>query len=132
MAISGRRPIKFYATGRGDLSAPPTPGIRSPGRDFRKKGIPMTNQSYAATPAGAPVKKTKWIVQLVVSLICFGNIVTLILAILGLVKVDTDLETANKYYKWGWIAYVIFLVINLILFGVIIATGTFSASVSTY
>ena len=71
----------------------------------------MTNQPYAATPAGAPVKKTKWIVQLVVSLICFGNIVTLILAILGLVKVDTDLETANKYYKWGWIAYAIGVVL---------------------
>jgi uncharacterized membrane protein YozB (DUF420 family) len=77
----------------------------------------MTNQPYATSP-GAPVSKTKWIAQLVVSVLCLGNIVTLILAILGLVKADTDLETANKYYKWGWIAYAIFAVLNII--GIII------------
>ena len=57
----------------------------------------------ASSTGSAPVSKTKWIVQLVVGgVIVLPNIVTLILAILGLTKVDTDLETANKYYKWGW------------------------------
>ncbi|GAA1490051.1 hypothetical protein [Brachybacterium sacelli] len=61
-----------------------------------------------------PVSKTKWIVQLVVSVLCLGNPITLILAILGLVKADTDLESANKYYKWGWIVYAILAVLWVI------------------
>ena len=98
----------------------------------------MTDPNFAAAaPAGgAPVSKTKWIVQLVVSVLCLGNIVTLILAILGLVKADTDLETANKYYKWGWIAYVIFLVlwiIGIILYFVFVASVVAtSGSYETY
>lgn len=91
----------------------------------------MTNQPYASSP-GAPVKKTKWIVQLVVGTLCLGNIFTLILAILGLVKADTDLEAANKYYKWGWIVYAICVVLILAIYGIAIATGVFSASVTTY
>ncbi len=61
----------------------------------------MSDQNFSTVSGGAPVSKTKWIVQLVVSVLCGGNIITLILAILGLVKADTDLETANKYYKWA-------------------------------
>ncbi|MGY5764069.1 hypothetical protein ACXET9_02565 [Brachybacterium sp. DNPG3] len=88
----------------------------------------MSNQNFA----GAPVSKTKWIVQLVVALLCGGNIITVILAILGLVKADTDLETANKYYKWGWIIYVIWLVVIIGLYAILLLTGAFTASVSTY
>ena len=70
----------------------------------------------ASSTGSAPVSKTKWIVQLVVGgVIVLPNIVTLILAILGLTKVDTDLETANKYYKWGWIAYAIGVVLWIII-----------------
>ncbi|MFC7374131.1 hypothetical protein ACFQS2_08690 [Brachybacterium sp. GCM10030267] len=73
----------------------------------------MTDQNftYAAGGGQAPVSKTKWIVQLVLSVVCLGNVVTLILAILGLVNADKDLATANKYYKWGWIAYAIGVVL---------------------
>ncbi len=77
----------------------------------------MTNYNApaASTPTtGAPVSKTKWIVQLVVAVICFFNIITIVLAILGLTKADTDLATANKYYKWGWIAYIICVVLWII------------------
>ncbi|MEE1619476.1 hypothetical protein [Brachybacterium sp. J153] len=82
---------------------------------------------------GASVSKTKWIVQLVVSVLCLGNIVTLILAILGLTKADTDLETANKYYKWGWIAYGIFLVINIAAIIIyFVAMGSMVATIETY
>lgn len=93
----------------------------------------MTAQNPSAAPApGTPVKKTKWIVQLVVGAICVGNIITVVLAILGLVKADTDLAQANKFYKWGWIAYVIFLVLWILLIVVIIATGNASFYVDTY
>lgn len=95
----------------------------------------MTDQNFASTTPGgqAPVSKTKWIVQLVVSVLCLGNIITLILSILGLVKADTDLATANKYYKWGWIIYaicVVLWIIGIILYIVFIAsmvnnTGTY-------
>lgn len=91
----------------------------------------MTNQPYAAG-TGAPVKKTKWIVQLVVGTLCLGNLITMILAILGLVKADTDLALANKYYKWGWIAYAICAVLLLALYGVLFATGAFTATFETY
>ena len=63
----------------------------------------MTNPNFApaAPTGGAPVKKTEWIVQLIVSILCGGNIITLVLAIVGLVKADTDLPLANKLYKVG-------------------------------
>lgn len=97
----------------------------------------MTDPSFsAATSSGSgPVSKTKWIVQIVVSVLCLGNIVTLILAILGLVKADTDLPTANKYYKWGWIAYAIFLVlwiVGLILYFVFVGTMIANVPETTY
>lgn len=95
----------------------------------------MTDPNFApaAPTGGAPVSKTKWIVQLVVSVLCLGNIITLILAILGLVKADTDLPAANKYYKWGWIAYGICLVlwiVGIILYFAFI--GTMIANSGTY
>ncbi len=91
----------------------------------------MTNQPYATSP-GAPVSKTKWIVQLVVAVICFFNIITIVLAILGLTKADTDLATANKYYKWGWIAYAIWAVLVIGINVVLAVTGAFTASFETY
>lgn len=92
----------------------------------------MTASNFNPAPTGAPVSKTKWIVQLVVSILCGGNIVATILAILGLVKADTDLPTANKYYKWGWIAYGIGLVLTILSLVLIIATGAFTANLETY
>ncbi|GAP80525.1 MULTISPECIES: hypothetical protein [Brachybacterium] len=91
----------------------------------------MTNQPYAAS-TGAPVSKTKWIVQLVVSVLCFFNIITIVLAILGLTKADTDLATANKYYKWGWIAYIIWAVLVIGVNLLLLLTGAFTASFETY
>ncbi|UQN29634.1 hypothetical protein [Brachybacterium kimchii] len=70
---------------------------------------------------GAPVSKTKWIVQLVVGVVCLGNPITLVLAIIGLVKADTDLPLAEKLYKWGWIAYAICVVLWLIYIGLNVA-----------
>ena len=94
----------------------------------------MTSQNFSSAPAGgsAPVPKTKWIVQLVVSFLCGGNIITVILAILGLVKADTDLEAANKYYKWGWIAYIIWAVLVIGVNLLLLLTGAFTASFETY
>jgi uncharacterized membrane protein YidH (DUF202 family) len=94
----------------------------------------MTNPNFAAAgPAGgAPVSKTKWIVQLVVAVLCFFNIITIVLAILGLTKADTDLATANKYYKWGWIAYAIWAVLVIVGNIVLAALGFWSASFETY
>ncbi|WP_232820337.1 hypothetical protein [Brachybacterium sp. YJGR34] len=94
----------------------------------------MTNQNYSAPAPGAqaPVSKTKWIVQLIVSFLCGGNIITVILAILGLVKADTDLEAANKYYKWGWIVFAIVWVLVIIMWVILLLTGAFTATVDTY
>lgn len=89
----------------------------------------------ASTTGGAPVSKTKWIVQLIVGTVVFGNIITLILAILGLTKADTDLETANKYYKWGWIAYAICLALWLIViigYVVLVVAAVNSGDYTTY
>ena len=88
-------------------------------------------QPYAAS-TGAPVSKTKWIVQLVVSVLCFFNIITIVLAILGLTKADTDLATANKYYKWDWIAYIIWAVLVIGVNLLLLLTGAFAASFETY
>ncbi|MGP5251313.1 hypothetical protein [Brachybacterium alimentarium] len=94
----------------------------------------MTDPNFAAAaPAGgAPVSKTKWIVQLVVSAITMVlcsplQVVTVILAIIGLVKAGSDLTAANKLYKWGWIVYAVIWVITIILWIVLFATGVFSA-----
>lgn len=89
----------------------------------------------ASTTGSAPVSKTKWIVQLIVGTVVFGNIITLILAILGLTKADTDLETANKYYKWGWIAYAICIVLWIILivgYIVLVVAAVNSGNYETY
>lgn len=93
----------------------------------------MTNPNFAAAaPAGgAPVKKTKWIVQLIVSILCGGNLIVLALAIVGLVKADTDLPLANKLYKWGWIVFAIIWILYIILIVLGIASGAFTASVDT-
>ena len=94
----------------------------------------MTNPNFApaAPTGGAPDNKTKWIVQLIVSILCGGNIITLVLAIVGLVKADTDLPLANKLYKWGWIVFAIIWILYIILIVIVIATGGLSASVNTY
>ncbi|MGO2023024.1 MAG: hypothetical protein ACTH2N_11700, partial [Brachybacterium tyrofermentans] len=94
----------------------------------------MTDPNFApaAPTGGAPVKKTKWIVQLIVSILCGGNLIVLALAIVGLVKADTDLPLANKLYKWGWIVFAIIWILYIILIVIVIATGGLSASVNTY
>ncbi|GAA1335106.1 hypothetical protein GCM10009592_32020 [Brachybacterium rhamnosum] len=85
----------------------------------------------ASTTGGAPVSKTKWIVQLVVACVCGMNIPTIVLAILGLVKADTDLPLANKLYKWGWIVFAIIWVLIIAMYAILFAIGAFSASVDT-
>jgi hypothetical protein len=109
-----------------------SPADRAPHLD--EGTITMTSQNFSSAPAGgsAPVPKTKWIVQLVVSFLCGGNIITVILAILGLVKADTDLEAANKYYKWGWIVFAIVWVLMILLWVLLALTGALTATVETY
>ena len=99
----------------------------------------MTNYNAPAastTTTGAPVSTTKWIVQLVVGgVLILPNIFTLVLAILGLVKADTDLETANKYYKWGWIAYaigVVLWILGIIAYVVLIVAAVNSGTYTDY
>lgn len=65
-------------------------------------------------------------------MLCFFNIITIVLAILGLTKADTDLATANKYYKWGWIAYIIWAVLVIGVNLLLLLTGAFTASFETY
>jgi hypothetical protein len=89
-------------------------------------------------PVGAPVSKTKWIVQLVVTgvttLLCAQfAIVSLILSIVALVKVNTDLAGANKFFKWGWIAYAIGWAVTIIFWIILAASGVLAniATMST-
>ncbi|GAB2535970.1 hypothetical protein [Brachybacterium huguangmaarense] len=87
------------------------------------------------TTGGAPVDKTKHIVQIVVTFLCGGNIVALIFAILGLVRADTDPVEAAKWYKWGWIAFAIGLVlwiIGIILYFIFIAAMVGTAGTTSY
>lgn len=90
------------------------------------------NPSVPPMPGTQPVKKTKWIVQLIVSILCFFNIITIVLAIMGLVKADSDLPLANKLYKWGWIIYAIWAVIVIVVNIIVAANGGYSFYVDTY
>ncbi|PWH07658.1 hypothetical protein DEO23_03270 [Brachybacterium endophyticum] len=109
----------------------PTPG---PGQGGPGASSPVPGGQGGAP--GAPVSKTKWIVQLVVGTLCFGNLVTMILAIIGLVKADQDLPLANKLYKWGWIIYAIWAVLTIIglivYFTVVVPALINSGSMQTY
>ncbi|APX35035.1 hypothetical protein BH708_17835 [Brachybacterium sp. P6-10-X1] len=78
------------------------------------------------------MSKTKWIVQIVVSFLCGGNLITLVLAIMGLVKADTDLPLANKLYKWGWIIFAIGWILYIILIVLALLSGAFTANMQTY
>ncbi len=110
--------------GAGDPYAAPAGGVPS----YQAPGTPQGG----VAPGYAPVSKTKWIVQIVVAAVCFFNIITIILGILGLTKADTDLPTANKYYKWGWIAYAIWIVLVLVGYGLIVALSIASTPTSSY
>ncbi|GAA1484254.1 hypothetical protein [Brachybacterium fresconis] len=79
-----------------------------------------------------PVSKTKWIVQLVVSVLCGFNLIVLVMAIIGLVKADTDLPLANKLYKWGWIVFAICWVLYILLWVFLLMTGAFTTTFETY
>ena len=50
----------------------------------------------------------------------------------SLTKADTDLATANKYYKCGWIAYIIWAVLVIGVNLLLLLTGAFTASFETY
>lgn len=125
-----------YAAPSGGPFGSPAPGSASspyaaPAGATPSYQAPGAPQGGVA-PGFAPVSKTKWIVQIIVAAVCFFNIVTIILGILGLTKADTDLPTANKYYKWGWIVYAIWLVLAILAYVLLFASVFAASSTSSY
>lgn len=129
-------PSDPYAAPSGGPFGSPAPGSASspyaaPAGATPSYQAPGAPQGGVA-PGFAPVSKTKWIVQIIVAAVCFFNIVTIILGILGLTKADTDLPTANKYYKWGWIVYAIWLVLAILAYVLLFASVFAASSTSSY
>lgn len=95
------------------------------------------NQPYGSAPAGGPVGgldvekvKQNALIAMIVGFLC-GGMIPGILGLLGYLKADTETETAKKFTKWAWIAFGIMWVLNILWIVIAIATGMFSASMST-
>ncbi len=78
----------------------------------------------------ASLKKNA-LIATIVGFLC-GGVIPGVLGLLGYLKADTEPETARKFTKWAWIAFAIIWVLNILLWIIALATGLFSASVSTY
>ncbi len=78
----------------------------------------------------ASLKKNA-LIATIVGFLC-GGVIPGVLGLLGYLKADTEPETARKFTKWAWIAFAIIWVLNILLWIIALATGIFSASVSTY
>lgn len=92
------------------------------------------NQPYGSAPAGGPVGgldvekvKQNALIAMIVGFLCGG----VIPGVLGLLKADTEPETAKMFTKWAWIVFAIIWVLNILWIVIAIATGMFSASMST-
>ncbi|GAA4529914.1 hypothetical protein GCM10023160_29950 [Brachybacterium paraconglomeratum] len=75
--------------------------------------------------------KKKALIWTIVGFIC-GGVISGVLGLLGYLKADTEPETAQKFTKWAMILTIIVIVLYVVLFGLSIAMGVFSASMSTY
>ncbi|MBE9404768.1 hypothetical protein M4D54_11835 [Brachybacterium sp. p3-SID1565] len=78
----------------------------------------------------ASLKKNA-LIATIVGFLC-GGVIPGVLGLLGYLKADTEPETARKFTKWAWIAFAIIWVLNILFWIIALATGIFSASVSTY
>ena len=67
----------------------------------------------------------------IVGFVC-GGVIPGILGLLGYLKADTEPQTAQKFTKWAWIVFAIIWALNILWIVIAIATGVFSASMSTY
>ena len=75
--------------------------------------------------------KKNALIATIVGFLC-GGMIPGVLGLLGYLKADTEPVTAKKFTKWAWIAFAIIWVLNILLWIIALATGIFSASVSTY
>ena len=83
----------------------------------------------AANPANAAIKKNA-LIAMIVGFLC-GGVIPGVLGLLGYLKADTEPETAKMFTKWAWIVFAIIWVLNILWIVIAIATGMFSASMST-
>ena len=105
--------------------------FNAPGGNFDAPGGGVGGQA-GGFGGNQPVSKTKWIVQIVVSVLCGFNIIVLAMAIIGLVKADTNLPLANKLFKWGWIVFAICWILYIALWVILFATGALTTTFETY
>ena len=75
--------------------------------------------------------KKKALIWTIVGFLC-GGIIAGVFGLLGYLKADTEPVTAKKFTKWAWIAFAILWAISILFFIIAIATGIFSASMTTY
>lgn len=75
--------------------------------------------------------KKKALIWTIVGFIC-GGVISGVLGLLGYLKADTEPETAQKFTKWAMILTIIVIVLYVVIFGISIALGVFSASMTTY
>lgn len=71
------------------------------------------------------------LIAMIVGFFC-GGMIPGVLGLLGYLKADTEPVTAKKFTKWAWIAFAILWAISILFFIIAIATGIFSASMTTY
>jgi hypothetical protein len=86
----------------------------------------MTN-----VPAPNADIKKKALIAMIVGFVC-GGVIPGVFGLIGYLKGDTEPATAQKFTKWAWIAFAIIWGLNIILWIIIIASGAFTASMSTY
>ena len=74
--------------------------------------------------------KRNALIAMIVGFFC-GGMIPGVLGLLGYLKADTEPVTAKKFTKWAWIAFAILWAISILFFIIAIATGIFSASMTT-
>lgn len=85
---------------------------------------PIPGQDVAAI-------KKKALIWTIVGFLC-GTVIAGVLGLLGYLKADTEPETAKKFTKWAMIVTIVVVVLYVLTFIVLIATGAFTASMTTY
>ena len=88
----------------------------------------MSNLSPAT---GNEALKKKGLIAMIVGFLC-GGIIPGVLGLLGYLKADTEPVTAAKFIKWAWIVFAIIWVLNIVVWGILIATGALTGSMTTY
>lgn len=75
--------------------------------------------------------KKKALIWTIVGFIC-GGVIAGVFGLLGYLKADQEPETAKKFTKIAMIITIVVVVLYVIVFGLSIAMGVFSASMTTY